>query len=82
MTQMEVMASIDRRPLPARDDVSSFDRDTAGDRMLVFRDCMPFSSSQQPSGPCYVRPQAVQFALSQVAGPGTRLAGAMVLTAV
>jgi uncharacterized OB-fold protein len=70
VTQAELRASTDPRPVPAPDDVSGFFWEAAADHRLVLQRCRSCGKLQYPPEVCCVHCQAEEFELAETAGRG------------
>lgn len=70
LTQMEVRASADPRPMPSPDDVSRFYWDAAAENRLVLQRCRSCTKLQYPPEVCCVHCQAEDFELAETTGRG------------
>lgn len=70
MTQAELRASTDPRPVPAPDDVSGFFWQAAADHRLVLQRCRSCGKLQYPPEVCCVHCQADEFELAETTGRG------------
>lgn len=71
MTQMDVRARIDSRPVPAPDDVSRFYWEAAADHRLVMQRCRSCRQLQYPPEICCVHCQGEEFEIAETTGRGT-----------
>ena len=67
---MQIQASIDRRPLPAPDDVTRFFWAAATEHRLVLQRCHSCAKFQYPPEICCVHCQAEEFEPVEVSGRG------------
>ena len=70
MTQTQVRDSIDRRPLPAPDELTRFYWAAAAEHRLVLQRCRSCSKLQYPPEICCVHCQAEEFEAAEVSGRG------------
>ena len=70
MTQDELRASSDPRPVPAPDDVSGFFWEAAADHRLVLQRCRSCGKLQYPPEVCCVHCQTEEFELAETSGRG------------
>ena len=70
MTQTQVRDSVDRRPLPAPDELTRFYWDAAAEHRLVLQRCGSCSKLQYPPEICCVHCQAEEFEVAEVSGRG------------
>ena len=70
MTQTQVRDSVDRRPLPAPDELTRFYWAAAAEHRLVLQRCGSCSKLQYPPEICCVHCQAEEFEVAEVSGRG------------
>ncbi len=70
MTQTQVRDSVDRRPLPAPDELTRFYWAAAAEHRLVLQRCRSCSKLQYPPEICCVHCQAEEFEAAEVSGRG------------
>jgi uncharacterized OB-fold protein len=70
VTQMDVRARADSRPVPAPDDVSRFYWEAAADHRLVLQRCRACRKMQYPPEICCVHCQGEEFEAAETTGRG------------
>ena len=70
MAHAQVRNSVDRRPLPASDELTCFYWEAAAEHRLVLQRCRSCSKMQYPPEICCIHCQADEFEKAEVSGRG------------